>query len=156
MMQKSAGLVVYRFRHNILEVFLVHPGGPFWTKKDLGAWSIPKGLIEPEEDPFLAARREFKEETGFQIDGKFLELSPVKQRSGKMVLAWAIEGDLDLSSFKSNTFEMEWPRGSGLIRIFPEIDRTEWFPIELAKGKILSGQVSLLNELESKLMEKDR
>jgi predicted NUDIX family NTP pyrophosphohydrolase len=134
-----------------LEVFLVHPGGPFWAKKDEGAWSIPKGEITEEEDPLEAAKREFLEETGFQVDGNFIALARVKQAGGKQVHAWAVEGDCDAESIRSNTFSMEWPPRSGKRREFPEIDRAGWFSLDQAKQKILKGQLSLLEELPSKL-----
>ena len=151
MIKKSAGLLVYRYMEGQWQVLLVHPGGPYWTRKDTGAWSIPKGLIEPNEDPLLAARREFEEETGCRIDGRFIALTPVRQRSGKIVMAWSIEGDCDTSTVKSNTFEMEWPPGSGAICKFPEVDRAEWFPIPVAREKLLQGQIPLLDELETSI-----
>ena len=148
--KKSAGVLVYRVRNGDLEIFLVHPGGPFWAKKDDGAWSIPKGEIAEDEDPLKAAKREFFEETGFQIDGSFIALTPVKQAGGKWVYAWAVEGDCDAESIKSNTFSMEWPPRSGKRKEFPEVDRAAWFTIEQAKQKILKGQLSLLEELRRK------
>jgi predicted NUDIX family NTP pyrophosphohydrolase len=148
--KKSAGLLLYRRQNSALEVFLVHPGGPFWAKKDDGAWSIPKGEIADDEDPLKAAKREFFEETGFQVDGNFIALTPVKQAGGKWVYAWAIEGDCDAGSIKSNTFSLEWPPRSGNKKEFPEVDRAAWFPLELAKQKILKGQLSLLEELPRK------
>jgi len=148
MLRTSAGLLVYRRRHETVEVFLVHPGGPYWQNKDLGAWSIPKGEYAPGEDPLEAAKREFHEETGFTIDGTFHELQPVKQAGGKMVHAWAVEGDFDATHVHSNTFAMEWPPRSGKSQQFPEVDRAEWFALSEAKGKILSGQVPLLLQLE--------
>ncbi len=155
MIKKSAGLLVYRYREGSLQVLLVHPGGPFWVKKDIGAWSIPKGLIEPNEDPLPAARREFEEETGCTVEGRFTPLSPARQPSGKIVFAWAIEGDCDVSNLKSNTFEMESPPESGVMRQFPEVDRGGWFPIEVAREKILKGQAPLLNELEKILTRRE-
>ena len=145
--KKSAGLLVYRLRNGNLEVLLVHPGGPFWAKKDEGAWSIPKGEMTEDEDPLKAAKREFFEETGFQIDGNFIALTPVKQAGGKWVYAWAVEGDCDAESIKSNTFSMEWPPRSGKRKEFPEVDRAAWFTLDQAKQKILKGQLSLLEEL---------
>jgi predicted NUDIX family NTP pyrophosphohydrolase len=145
--KKSAGLLVYRLRNGELEVLLVHPGGPFWAKKDEGAWSIPKGEIAENEDSLKAAKREFFEETGFEADGNFIALTPVKQASGKWVYAWAVEGDCDAGAIKSNTFSMEWPPRSGDKKEFPEVDRAGWFPLEAARQKILKGQVSLLEEL---------
>jgi len=134
-------LLLYRQRAE-LEVFLVHPGGPFWAKKDDGAWSIPKGEFEPSEDPLTAARREFTEETGFPIDGAFLPLTPLKQKSGKTVYAWAVGGDCDPALIKSNTFTFNG-------REFPEVDRAGWFGLEEAKRKILPGQAGFLEELRS-------
>ena len=148
--KKSAGLLVYRVRNGDLEVFLVHPGGPFWAKKDEGAWSIPKGEIAEDEDPLKAAKRELLEETGFQIDGNFIALSPVKQAGGKWVYAWAVEGNCDAESIHSNTFSIEWPPRSGKRKEFPEVDRAAWFTIDQAKQKILKGQLSLLEELRCK------
>jgi predicted NUDIX family NTP pyrophosphohydrolase len=147
--------VVYRRRNGGIEVLLVHPGGPFWAKKDLGAWSIPKGEIEPgeESDPLLVARREFEEETGQAIAGAFVPLRPARQAGGKVVAAWAVEGDLDVSSLRSNSFTMEWPPRSGKFRSFPEVDRAEWFPIGEAKDRILKGQQPLLEQLEALLRE---
>jgi predicted NUDIX family NTP pyrophosphohydrolase len=150
----SAGLLLYRLRNKEIEVFLVHPGGPFWAGKDIGAWSIPKGLIDPDEDPLSAAQREFHEETGFEVSGRFLQLTPVKTKSGKIIQAWAVEGDYDPSEIKSNTFAMEWPPHSGKQKEFPEVDRAAWFEIDEAKRKIHQGQVPLLEELERMLSEK--
>jgi predicted NUDIX family NTP pyrophosphohydrolase len=147
MPKHSAGLLMYR-RREVLEVFLVHPGGPFWAKKDLGAWSLPKGEFTPEEDALAAARREFQEETGFPAAGEFLPLTPLKQPSGKLIQAWAFEGDCDPGAIKSNTFTLEWPPRSGRIQKFPEIDRAGWFTLEEAKVKIIKGQVGFLEELE--------
>ena len=149
MTKHSAGLLLYRFREGMLEVFLIHPGGPFWEKKDLGAWSIPKGELDEGEEAFEAARREFEEETSFRPEGIFRELTPVRQRSGKVVHAWAIEGDCDPTAVRSNTFTMEWPPRSGTQQEFPEVDRAGWFAVELAKEKINEGQRGLLNELRS-------
>ena len=147
--KKSAGLLVYRSRNGNLEVLLVHPGGPFWAKKDEGSWSIPKGEIAQDEEPLKAARRELFEETGLQVDGSFIALSPVKQSGGKWVYAWALEGDCSAESIRSNMFSMEWPPRSGKRREFPEVDRAAWFPLEEAKQKILKSQLSLLEELQS-------
>ena len=134
------------------EVFLVHPGGPFWSKKDLGAWSIPKGLIEEDEEMESAARREFKEETGIEIQQCDLtSLGSVKQSSNKTVYAWALEYDFEPSEIKSNTFTMEWPPGSGNIREYPEVDRGAWFPLDVAREKILKGQLPLLERLLNRL-----
>jgi predicted NUDIX family NTP pyrophosphohydrolase len=145
--KKSAGLIMYRYRNLQLEVFLVHPGGPFWAKKDEGAWSIPKGEYTDEEDPFTAAAREFKEETGCEAKGKFITLSPIKQTGGKIISAWAFEGDCRADTIKSNTFTMEWPPRSGRQAEFPEVDRAAWFSIEQAPKKILKGQVGFIEEL---------
>ena len=139
---------MYRFRDAGLEVFLVHPGGPFWAKKDAGAWSIPKGEIGELEDPLVAARRELSEETGLTIDGSFIALAPVRQKAGKVVHAWAVEGDCDAAAIRSNAFSMEWPPRSGQMREFPEVDRAAWFTLAEAKAKILEGQKPLLEELE--------
>ena len=142
----SAGLLMYRLRKGVIEVFLVHPGGPFWTGKGAGAWSIPKGIINTDEEPLSAARREFEEETGFKVSGDFIPLSSVRLRSGKVLLAWAVEGDCDPSGIRSNTFPMEWPPHSGRQQEFPEVDRAAWFGIGEAKKKINQGQVPLLEE----------
>ena len=132
------------------EVFLVHPGGPFWQRKDEGAWSIPKGEFE-DETPLEAAVREFQEETGFAPRGNFLELSPIKQAGGKTVFAWALEWDCDPAKIKSNTFMMEWPKGSGTMREFAEVDRAGWFSFDEARKKLLKGQVPLLEQLRERL-----
>lgn len=130
-----------------MDVLLVHPGGPIWAKRDAGAWSIPKGEPEAGEDALTAARREFAEELGRGVDGTFIPLSPVRQPGGKVVHAWAVEADFDTSSIASNTFSMEWPPRSGRQQVFPEIDRAEWFPLDVARQKILAGQAPLLDEL---------
>ena len=148
---KSAGIVLYRIQNNGIEVFLVHPGGPFWSKKDDGAWSIPKGEFNENEEPLAAAKREFQEETGIKISGEFIQLSPVKQKSGKMVYAWAVEGDIDPEKIKSNHFEIEWPPRSGKMKSFPEIDKAAWFQLGDAQKKILEAQSALIRELESKI-----
>jgi predicted NUDIX family NTP pyrophosphohydrolase len=145
--KKAAGILLFRLGDSGLEVFLVHPGGPFWKKKDAGAWSIPKGELEENEDPLNAAKREFNEETGVSVDGDFVFLTPVKQPGGKLVYAWAMEGDCDPKSIKSNMFSLEWPPRSGKREEFPEVDRAGWFTLEVAKDKILKGQVGLLDEL---------
>jgi predicted NUDIX family NTP pyrophosphohydrolase len=149
--KESAGIVLYRCRDSRLEIFLVHPGGPYWRNKDSGAWSIPKGEFEKAEDPLQAAKREFHEETGFSVDGSFIALSPVRQAGGKVVHAWAVEGDCDAESIKSNSFTLEWPPRSGQRKEFLEVDRAGWFSIELAREKILNGQIMLLDELQQVL-----
>lgn len=148
MAKNSAGILLYRRRGEVTEVLLVHPGGPYWAKKDLGAWSVPKGEFAPGEDALVAARREFEEETGFAVDGQFIKLTPVKQSGGKLVQVWAVEGDCEASTVRSNTFSMEWPPRSGKEKQFPEIDRAEWFTIEAAKQKILKGQIPFIEELK--------
>jgi predicted NUDIX family NTP pyrophosphohydrolase len=147
MVKKSAGLLMYRRRHGVIEVFLVHPGGPLWVKRDAGSWSIPKGEYAPGEDPLDAAKREFQEETSLHAAGEFIPLTPRKQPSGKIVSAWAFKGDCDTSAIKSNTFSMEWPPRSGRQQAFPEVDRAGWFSISAAKEKILKGQTGFLEEL---------
>jgi predicted NUDIX family NTP pyrophosphohydrolase len=147
MPKTSAGLIVYRIREGALEIFLVHPGGPFWARKDLGSWSIPKGEFIAPEDPLAAAIRELKEETGFEVEGPFVPLAPRKQPGGKVVHAWAVEGDVDPRQVRSNTFFLEWPRGSGRQKEFPEVDRAEWFELSEAKLRILPGQAGFLDEL---------
>lgn len=151
MSKKSAGILLYRMINKTLEVLLVHPGGPFFAKKDLGSWSIPKGEYLEEEDPLEAAKREFLEETGFALHGEYTALAPVKQKSGKVVYAWAIEGNIDEKKIKSNLFQIEWPPKSGKLKEYPEIDRAEWFDISSAKQKINPAQVELLFELTIKL-----
>ncbi|GAW66907.1 NUDIX hydrolase [Geoanaerobacter pelophilus] len=146
-MKQSAGLVMYRFKEGRLELFLVHPGGPFWARKDEGAWSIPKGEYLPGEDPLEAARREFTEETGLVAQGEFLELAEIRQPGGKRVKAWAFAGDCDPSALSSNTFSLEWPPRSGRTVQFPEVDRAGWFEPGAARVKILKGQVPLIDEL---------
>jgi predicted NUDIX family NTP pyrophosphohydrolase len=143
--------LLFRETSGSLEVFLVHPGGPFWAKKDKGSWSIPKGEFEENEDPLTAAIREFEEETGFTVGGNLILLEPLRQPSGKVVHAWAIKGELDPAQLKSNTFSMEWPPKSGRQQEFTEIDRAEWFPIESALPKILKGQAGFLAQLQKKL-----
>ncbi len=151
----SAGILMYRRRDGALQVLLVHPGGPYWSGKDSGAWSIPKGLIDPGEDPLEAALREFEEETSCELGDSFLPLSPIKTRSGKWIHAWAVEGDCDASAVKSNTFEMEWPPKSGIQREFPEVDEGGWFHIDEARKKINKSQERLLDELLLLLHEKN-
>lgn len=143
----SAGLLVYRDAAARLEVFLVHPGGPYWARKDLGAWSIPKGEIAPDEDALRAAHREFEEETGSAVDGPTIALGEIRQTSGKRVHAWAVRADLDATQIRSNTFEIEWPPRSGRMRAFPEVDRAAWFTIDEARRRILPSQEPLLDRL---------
>ena len=151
MKRKSAGILLYRYHNNTLEIFLVHPGGPFWAKKDLGAWSLPKGEFEEDENPLDSAKRELKEETGIKVMGNFMELTPVKQKSGKVIYAWAAKGNFNAAEIKSNTFEIEWPSKSGKKKMFPEIDKGAWFTIAEAKKKVNEGQVPLIEELKIKL-----
>jgi predicted NUDIX family NTP pyrophosphohydrolase len=145
--KESAGILMYRLRNSTLEVFLVHPGGPYWAKKDLGAWSIPKGEFEAGEDRLDAAKREFQEETGFLPEGDFAALTPIKQPGGKLVHAWMVKGDCDAKAIVSNTFSIEWPQRSGKYQKFPEVDRAGWFTVDVAKEKILRGQLGFLEEL---------
>jgi predicted NUDIX family NTP pyrophosphohydrolase len=147
----SAGLLMFRRAPGELEVFLVHPGGPFWQRKDLAAWSLPKGEYLEGEDAFAAAKREFEEETGIRPEGEFTPLGQLRQPGGKLVSAWAFEGDCDPAAIKSNLFSMEWPRGSGKMQEFPEIDRGEWFPLAVARPKILKGQAGFLERLAEHL-----
>ena len=142
----SAGILLYR-RRTDMETLLVHPGGPYWARKDLGAWSLPKGEIDEGEDPRAAAVREFKEETGVAIAGALLPLQPLRQPGGKTIHAWAVEGDCDPNQVRSNLFSMEWPPRSGLQQEFPEIDRAAWFPLDEARRRIVAGQIPLLDEL---------
>jgi len=151
MAKQSAGIFLFRRKENQIEIFLVHPGGPFWLKKDLGAWTIPKGEIEAGEESLDVAIREFNEETGQTISGKFIPLEPVKQKGGKVITAWAVEGDADHEKIISNTFEMEWPPKSGNKKSFPEVDKAEWFSISAAKEKINPAQIAFIDELISKL-----
>ena len=146
----SAGLLLYR-RCTDLEVFLVHPGGPFWTSKDAGAWSIPKGEFADGEDPLQAAKREFTEETGFTVSGEFRCLDPLKQPGGKIIYAWAIEADCDPAQIRSNLFSLEWPPKSGKMRQYPEVDRAGWFNLSEAGEKILPGQVGFIEQLIANL-----
>jgi predicted NUDIX family NTP pyrophosphohydrolase len=149
--KSSAGLLVYRSAGRSVEVLLVHPGGPFWAKKDLGSWSIPKGEFDESESAFEAAKREFSEETGANLEGNFIELKPVKHKSGKIVYAWAIEGQIDVDSLKSNTFELEWPPKSRRIQSFPEVDKAGWFAIPDAMAKLIPAEVSFIEQLVSTL-----
>lgn len=153
MPKQSAGLLVYRQKQGALQFFLVHPGGPFWTKKDLGAWTIPKGEVDAGEDGLVAARREFTEEVGTSIDGAFIALTPRLQSSRKTIHAWAIEGDVDETRVKSNEFEIEWPPRSGKRQRFPEVDRGAWFSIDEAERRIQAGQIPFLDELRKHLSD---
>jgi predicted NUDIX family NTP pyrophosphohydrolase len=148
MAKPSAGLLLYRTKNGFLEVFLIHPGGPFWKNKDKGAWSIPKGEFSGEP-PLEAAKRELKEETGFNVNGPFIELTPIKQKGGKWVYAWAAEADVDPDKIKSNTFTMKF--ASGGTKDYPEVDRAAWFTIEDATEKILESQLRLITNLVGKL-----
>jgi Predicted NTP pyrophosphohydrolase len=147
MPKRSAGLLLYRRKHPGIEVFLVHPGGPFWSKKDLGAWSIPKGEYTDAEDPLAAARREFLEETGFIVDGEFVPLGSIRQTGGKIVSVWALEGDCDPEKLVSNTCEIEWPPRSGRMIAIPEVDRGNWFSLAAAGERILPSQGPMLQRL---------
>jgi predicted NUDIX family NTP pyrophosphohydrolase len=152
MPKQSAGLLLFRVHARRLEVLLVHPGGPLWAKKDEGAWSIPKGELEKGGDALSTAQREFQEELGSAPPaGAFIALEPVRQRGGKLVHAFAVEGELDASTVQSNTFTMEWPPRSGRRQDFPEVDRAEWFPLDVARRKILEGQEPLLDRLVAAL-----
>jgi predicted NUDIX family NTP pyrophosphohydrolase len=151
MPKRSAGLLMYRRSRGSLEVLLVHPGGPFWMKKDLGAWSIPKGEYEAGEEPLAAAAREFEEETGLVAKGPYTPLRSITQQGGKVVQAWAFEGDCDAESLKSTTFSLEWPPRSGRRQEFPEVDRGGWFSLEEARRRILPAQAALLDELAAKM-----
>jgi predicted NUDIX family NTP pyrophosphohydrolase len=145
--KRSAGILLYRFKEGNLEVLLVHPGGPFWAKKDRAAWSIPKGEYEEGEDPLLAAKRELVEETGVGIDSPLIDLGVLRQPSGKIVHAWAARQDCDPSRVRSNTFKMEWPPNSGRLQEFPEIDRAAWYSPAVAKGKLHKGQAAFIDRL---------
>ena len=147
MPKQAAGLLLYRVRNGGLEVFLVHPGGPFWAKKDAAAWSIPKGEFEPGEDPLAAAQREFTEETGFTARGPFVPLGPLRTSGGKTIHAFVAEAEFDPTKIVSNPFQLEWPPRSGRMAEFPEVDRAGWFPLEVAKEKIHRGQFDLLTRL---------
>jgi predicted NUDIX family NTP pyrophosphohydrolase len=147
--KRSAGVLPYRRRGDSWQVLLVHPGGPFWARKDDGAWSIAKGEYRAPEPGLQAAVREFREETGFDLPGPFRALAPVRLKSGKVVEAWATPADIDVTGFRSNTFELEYPKGSGAIGTFPEVDRIDWFDLATARRKINVAQVALLLELQS-------
>jgi predicted NUDIX family NTP pyrophosphohydrolase len=149
MTKKSAGILMYRRFADVFEILLVHPGGPFWSNRDLGAWSIPKGEFGPEEDPEASARRELGEELGIQPEGELLPLGEIRQRGGKIVLAFALQGDFDVSALRSNTFEIEWPPRSGRMQVFPEVDRAGWFDLPTAREKIIDGQRPFLERLDA-------
>lgn len=151
MPKKSAGILAYRRAGAELQVLLVHPGGPFWARKDAGAWSIPKGEFPDEEDPLAAAKREMQEELGTVPEGKYIALSPVRQKSGKLIYAWAVEASVDTGKIISNTFTMEWPPKSGKIKEYPEIDKAEWFSLTAAKDKINPAQFAFITELQQLL-----
>ena len=151
MAQESAGVLLYRRRDGVLQVLLAHPGGPFWRTRDEGAWTVPKGAIDPGESPEAAARREFEEEMGTPVTGELRPLPRVRQRGGKWVEAFAVQGDFDVSTLRSNTFETEWPPRSGRNTTFPEVDRAEWLDLDIARRKILPGQAALLDHLEALL-----
>ena len=148
MPRTSAGLLMFRRRDGALEVLLVHPGGPFWAKRDLGAWTIPKGELEKGEDALATAQREFEEETGLHPKGPFQPLGSIRQKAGKVVHAWAFEGDVAAETIRSNTVKVEWPRSSGNWREFPEVDRAEWFRVDDARTRINPAQVPFLGHLE--------
>jgi predicted NUDIX family NTP pyrophosphohydrolase len=151
MPKQSAGLLIYRRRNDRTDVFLVHPGGPFWQNKDAGVWSIPKGEFAPGEDPLEVAKRELHEETGYSVEGPFLPLDFIKQKGGKTVYAWAVASDFDADKIQSNTFSMEWPLRSGKMREFPEVDRAAWFDFGTAAEKIIEAQQGLLIQLATVL-----
>ncbi len=151
MPQRSAGVLLYRRTSRGIEVLLVHPGGPFWAKKDDGVWSIPKGLVEPGEDPIAVARREFEEETGALLQGDLVPLGTVAQSRAKTIEVWAAEGDFDPATLRSNTFSMEWPPRSGRMQAFPEVDRAQWFGPDAAFDKILKGQRPVIEALLQRL-----
>jgi predicted NUDIX family NTP pyrophosphohydrolase len=152
----SAGLLLFRRHNGEIEVFLAHPGGPFWAKKDAGAWTIPKGEYEPGEEPLDAARREFEEETGFKVDGEFLDLGTVTQNSGKIVAAWAVEGNCDPEKLVSNYCQVEWPPRSRRMIDIPEVDRGAWYSIEEARKKMFTAQISFLDRLIEKEGTRDQ
>jgi len=143
----SAGILLYRFKKGSLQVLLVHPGGPYWARRDAGSWMIPKGEVEDGEEPLETAKREFKEEVGLEVDGDFIDLGEVRQSGGKRVHVWALLKDAEIKEVRSNTFSMEWPKGSGIIREFPEVDRAEWFSMDDAYRKILKSQKPFLDRL---------
>jgi len=149
--KQSAGIILYKIEDNELMIFLVHPGGPFWQKKDKGSWSIPKGEFSNDENPLEAAKREFTEETGYIISGNFIELTPIKQKAGKVVYAWALEKNIDAENIKSNTFTIEWPPKSNKMVTCSEVDKAGWFTVSEAKIKINPAQALLIDELATKL-----
>ncbi len=148
MPKQSAGILLYRGINASLEVFLVHPGGPFYKKKDAGAWTIPKGEFTADEDPLAAAKREFLEETGQSISGEFIALTPIKQPGGKIVYAWAVAGDIDPEELRSNLFSLEWPPRSNKFQNFPEVDKGAWYSLDEARIKLLAAQLPLLDYLQ--------
>lgn len=154
MPKKSAGILLYRWNNQMLEVLLVHPGGPFWAKKDLGTWSIPKGEFTDDETPLTAAKREFEEETGQPVNGDFMELIPIRLKSGKIIYAFALESAFDETKIKSNNFTMEWPPKSGKQQEFEEVDRGEWFNVKVAKQKLNEFQAAFIDDLETRLKSK--
>lgn len=157
MIKNSAGLLLYRFKNDLIEVLLVHPGGPFWAKKDIGSWSIPKGEIEQNEDPLKAAAREAQEETGIEVETiNAMPLTPAKQKSGKIIYAWAKEENFEINEIKSNLFEMEWPPKSGKKQFFTEVDKASWLIINVAIKKIVPGQLPLINELIANLASRNK
>jgi predicted NUDIX family NTP pyrophosphohydrolase len=151
MAKRSAGILFYRFENGLPEVLLVHPGGPFWVKKDLGAWSVPKGEFDQGEEPLTAAIREVKEELGIDASGDFIELAPAKQKSGKIIYTWILQKDVEVSGITSNTFELEWPPRSGKMILVPEVDKAGWFSLDEARQKIIPGQIPILESFISKL-----
>lgn len=151
MSKQSAGLLLYRIEKQDIYVLLVHPGGPFWSRKNKGVWSVPKGEYDEREDPLKAAQREFSEETGFSISGVFTPLGTIQQKGGKRVTAWAVQSKLDPADIQSNTFEMEWPPKSGHIQEFPEVDRADWFSLSDARDKLIPSQHPFLDRLEHTL-----
>jgi predicted NUDIX family NTP pyrophosphohydrolase len=147
MAKQSAGILLYRIRQGELEVFLAHPGGPFWAKKDAGSWSVPKGEYLDGEEPLQAAIREFEEETGYRPSGDFIPLTPIRQKGHKTVHCWAVKGKVDPDKIVSNDFEIEWPPRSGKMKSFPEVDRAAWFPVDVAREKINERQARFIDEL---------
>jgi len=151
MRTQSAGILLFRHHSGELQVLLVHPGGPFWARKDVGAWTIPKGLLEADEDSLEAAKREFQEETGFAVDGQFIALGELLQPSKKIIHAWALQGDIDVNQINSNTFTLNWPGHAGHQQEFPEVDKGAWFDLATARKKIIQGQAAFLDRLVEKL-----